>query len=137
MSSRKIQEDAGRPRVIADTRHTSRWSADKPLLSRGDLAFQCHDNNVTKELLDWLRTRENGNPCSALDLDDTQFADIIGGIAEPHHLDRCVDAAFVGTEEAEAENKKPIDAIDEDKDQAMQDNAEAFDDEQDLLERIP
>ena len=85
---------------------------------------------MTKELLDWSKTCENGNPRSVEDLDDTQFADIIGGIAESHHVDRCVDAAFVGTEEIDAE-KKSIDAIDEDKDKAMQDNAEAYDDEQD------
>ena len=91
---------------------------------------------MTKELLEWSRRRENGNPRCVEDLDEVQFADIMGSIAETHHLDRVVDTAFVGTEEADAE-RVPIDAIDEEKDRAMQDNADAYDDEQDLLERIP
>ena len=100
------------------------------------MAFRCDDPTVTKELLEWSRRRENGNPRCVEDLDEVQFADIIGSIAESHHLDRVVDTAFVGTEEADAE-RVPIDAIDEEKDRAMQDNTEAYDDEQDLLERIP
>ena len=78
---------------------------------------------VAEELLEWSRCRENGNPRSVEDLDEIQFADIIGSIAESHHLDRCVDAAFVGTEEIEAE-RIPIDAIEEPKDSAMPDDAQ-------------
>ena len=134
----KAQSEAGRTCVIADSRHTGRWNDTntKPVLCRGDLAFRCDDPTVTKELLEWSRRRENGNPRCVEDLDEVQFADIIGSIAETHHLDRVVDTAFVGTEEADAE-RIPIDAIEEEKDRAMQDNAEAYDDEQDLLERIP
>ena len=91
-------------------------------------------------LVEWAREQDNGNPRSTDDLDETQFADIIGGIAESHHLDRCVDAAFVGTEEAKAEksaSKGPIDGIDDPRDESKPDDTRAFDDEQDLLDRIP
>ena len=83
--------------------------------------------------MEWAKEKDNGNPCSIEDLKDTKFADIIGGIAEAHHLDRCVDTAFVGTEEADAENQNPIGAIDDPKDEAAQENEEALDEEQDML----
>ena len=111
----ETQERAGRTCITADTRHTGRWST-KPSLCKGDLAFQCSDPGITNELLEWANEKENGNPCSIADLKDTKFADIIGGIAEAHHIDRCVDTAFVGTEEADAKNLIPIDAIDDPKD---------------------
>ena len=93
---------------------------------------------MTKELLEWSRCRENGNPRSVEDLDETQFAHIIGSIAESHHLDRCVDAAFVGTEEAAAEaDPRIIDAVFGQEGEASHDPADQHDDEQDLLEKIP
>ena len=128
----KTQERAGRTCITADTSYTARWST-KPTLCKGDLAFYCSDPHITNELLEWAKEKDNGNPCCIEDLRDTKFADIIGGIAEAHHLDRCVDIAFVSTEEADAESLVPIDAIDDPKDEAAQEHEEALDEEQDML----
>ena len=48
--------------IIADTRHTGRWTKDNPTLCRGDLAFQCNDKGISNELVEWARKRDNGNP---------------------------------------------------------------------------
>ena len=131
------QEQIGRTCIVSDAMHTRRCNSNscKPSLCRGDLASQCSDALVTKELLEWARERDNGNPRCTGDLEDTQFADITGGIAESHHLGRCVDAAFVGTEEAKAESKGSINGIGNFRDEVVPDDTEAFDDEQDLLDK--
>ena len=131
------QERIGRTCIVADAMHTRRCNSNscKPSLCRGDLASQCSDALVTKELLEWARERDNGNPRCTDDLEDTQVADITGGIAESHHLGRCVDAAFVGTEEAKAESKGSIHGIGNFQDEVVPDDTEAFDDEQDLLDK--
>ena len=52
----------------------------------------------------------------------------------------CVDAAFVATEEAKAERsirKGPIDGIESSRDEVVPHDTEAFDDGQDLLDKIP
>ena len=81
-------------------------------------------------------------------LQEAEFADISGGIAETQHLDKVVDNAFVGTEEAEAERDVlnidgvrdvlNIDGVLDDGDVAQQvDDDAAIDDEEELLEKIP
>ena len=90
-----------------------------------------------KELVAWAKERDNGNPRCTDDLEETQFADVLAGLAESHHLDKCVDAAFVGTEEAAAETEAPvIDGIFRPEDEAKADPKDVFDDEQDLLEKV-
>jgi hypothetical protein len=142
------QMKAGKTCVIADSRHTDRWSGCEPALCRGDLAFHCNDSGITKELVEWARIRDNGNPRCTDDLAEPQFADVLSGLAESHHLDKCVDAAFVGTEEATAENKEAIaennetireaiDAVYGPEDELKADEVEARDEEADLLEKIP
>ena len=93
------------------------------------LASQCSDKNIASELLDWAREKDNGNPWCTEALEDTRFANVIGGIAESHHLGRCLDAVFVGTEEAEGEGREPIDRIDDPRDEVAPDDTEAFDDD--------
>ena len=64
-------------------------------------------------LVQWAKKRDNGNPRCTDDLTEPQFADVLAGLAESHHLDKCVDAAFVNTSEAAAENETEtgIDAV--------------------------
>jgi hypothetical protein len=134
------QMDAGRTCIVADTRHTSRWSSvgEGPALCRGDLAFHCNNKNMCNELVEWAKERDNGNPRCTDDLEETQFADVLAGLAECHHMDKCVDTAFVGTEEAAAEADPHVfDGIFGPEDEALPNSTDVFDDEQDLLERIP
>jgi hypothetical protein len=128
----------GKTCIIADTRHTVRWTDTNPTLCRGDLAFYCNNKDISNELVEWAKYRDNGNPRCTDDLGDAQFADVLAGLAESHHIDKCVDAAFAGTEEAAAESDQHvIDAVNEPEDEASADPAGIHDDEQDLLERIP
>ena len=132
------QIKAGRTCVIADTRHTDRWEQIDPTKCKGDLAFHCNDTNVRRELVEWARVRDNGNPRCTDDLGETQFADVLAGIAEAHHLDKCVDAAFVGTQEAaDEEQKEVLDAIYGPEDEMRGDEIDARDEEADLIEKIP
>ena len=104
--------DSGRTCIIADSRHAERWTDLEPTLCKGDLAFHCNDPGITSELTEWAKSRDNGNPRCTDDLTEVPFADVLAGIAESHHLDKCVDAAFAGTEEAAAEaDPKIIDAV--------------------------
>jgi len=60
------------------------------------------------------------------------------GLAESHHMDKCVDAAFAGTEEAAAESEtKVIDTSTGPEDEAKVDPTEQVDEEQDLIDKIP
>ena len=103
MSFARNQAEAGRTCIIADTRHTDRWKDLEPQYCRGDLAFYCNNDGISTELVEWAKRQDNEDcPRSVDDLTEVQFADVLSGLAEAHHLDKCVDAAFVGTEEAEA-----------------------------------
>ena len=133
-----VQIKAGRTCILADSRHTDRWSGVSPTLCKGDLAFYCNDEGIRSELTEWAKERDNGNPRCTDDLGEAQFADVLAGLAESHHLDKLVDAAFAGTEEAAAEAEpRIIDGINGPEDRAVADPADAHDDEQDLLEKIP
>jgi len=132
------QMKAGRTCIIADTRHSDRWANVSPTLCRGDLAFHCNDKGISSELIEWAKKRDNGNPRCTDDLEEMQFADVLAGLAESHHIDKCADTVFVGTDEAAAEaDPKIIDAVIGQEDEAFADPAGIHDDEQDLLEKIP
>ena len=135
----KDQMDSGRTCIIADSRHTDRWKDLEPQYCRGDLAFHWNDSGISNELIEWAKRQDNEDcPRSVDDLTEVPFADVLAGLAETHHLDKCVDAAFAGTEEAAAETEPPIiDAVLGPDDRASADPAELHDDEQDLLEKIP
>jgi len=107
------QMKAGKTCITMDVRHTDRWSETEPVLCRGDMAFHCNDDGISKELKEWAREKDNGNPKCTDDLSDAQFADVLAGLAESHHLDKCVNAAFVGSEEmaAEQDDADVIDGI--------------------------
>ena len=90
-----------------------------------------------KELIEWAQCRDNGNPRCTDDLAEAEFADVLSGLVESHQLDKIVDAAFVNTTEAAAEEKATIDGIFGPEDLAQGDEAEAFDAEQDLIDKIP
>ena len=45
------QMKAGETCVIADTRHTDRWTGVSPTLCRGDLAFYCNNTEINRELV--------------------------------------------------------------------------------------
>ena len=45
------QIKVGRTCVVADSRHTDRWSGLEPALCRGDLAFYCNDKGISDELV--------------------------------------------------------------------------------------
>ena len=98
----------------------------------------CNDPGITSELTEWAKSRDNGNPRCTDDLTEVPFADVLAGLAESHHLDKCVDAAFAGTEEAAAEAEpKIIDAVYGHEDEGSADPADLHDEEQELLEKIP
>ena len=90
-----------------------------------------------RELDRWATARDDGYPRCTDDLVNTEFADILSGIAESHHLNQLVDVAFAGTEEAAAE-RPPIDSIPTTQDLAPNiDDEELIDNEEELLEKIP
>ena len=105
------QMKAGKTCIVADSRYTERWDNITPTPCRGDLALHCNDEGICKELMEWAVSRDNGNPRNTDDLAETQFADVLAGLAESHQMDKVVDAAFAGTEEAEAENGSAIDGV--------------------------
>jgi hypothetical protein len=80
-----------------------------------------------------LRLVEDGCPRCIEDVDEPQIADVLAGIAESRHLDKCVDAAFVNTEEAMLENESPIDGLLGPDDVAFMDGEEEADVGQELL----
>ena len=74
------------------------------------------------------------------DLETVEFADVCDAIAEDHHLTRCVQVCFTGTEEDQAEQhgRGTIDEVLEDEDCGETgDVLEEADREADLLEQIP
>ena len=82
------QMKSGNTCIIADTRHSSRWYDRDPVLCRGDLAFYCNDTQIANELVEWAESNDIGNPRSVDDLNEPEFADMLSGIAESHHLDK-------------------------------------------------
>jgi hypothetical protein len=110
-----------------------------PTACRGDLASYCNSPEITKELVEWAKKSDDGDcPRSVEDLQEPQSVEVLAGLAEMHHIDRCVDATFAGTEEAAAEPEHPIlDGVYSPEDEANPDAAEAHDAEQELLEQIP
>ena len=91
--------------IIADTRHTQRWSDRKvdPMLCNGDLAFFCKCPATLESLRLWAHERTLRIPRNVEDLETVEFADVFGAIAENHHLTRCAQVCFTGTEEDQAE----------------------------------
>ena len=137
----------GKTCVHFDTHHSSRW----PLLNDlecgrvvrcgGDIGFTCNDETIAKSLEAWLSvSKDNGIPYCVEDFDSVIFADMLGGIAETHYLDKCVVSAFVGTAEESAEHdddvmdaiESPVDSRDPDPD-----ILELVNKENDLLDQLP
>ena len=87
--------------IIADTRHTRRWSERKidPTLCKGDLL----PNHIGKHASVGTHERAPGIPRNAEDLEKVKFADVLGAISEDQHLTRCAQVCFAGTEEDQAE----------------------------------
>ena len=104
----------------------------------GDLAFTCNDQAVLSELEGWAQEKDGGVPRCVEDLGKDHFADCLAGIAEAHRIEKCVDAAFVGTDEAKEEGDGQIDGIFGPEDEAiLLDKEEDYDDEEELLEAMP
>ena len=128
--------------IIADTRHTQRWSERKfdPMLCKGDLAFFCHCPLTLDNVRLWAHERNPGIPRNVDDLETVKFAEVLGSIAEDQHLTRCAQVCFTSTEEAQAErhDQGTIDEVlgDEDMEEGG-DALEEADREADLLEQMP
>ena len=77
--------------IIADTRHTQRWSDRKvdSMLCKGDLAFLCNCLVTLENLRFWAHERTPGIPRNVVDLETVEFADVLGAIAVDQHLTRC------------------------------------------------
>ena len=74
------------------------------------------------------------------DLEAVEFADVLGAIAEDHHLTRCAQVCFTGAEEDQAERHDhgTIDEVLGDQDmEEGEDVLDEADREADLLEQIP
>ena len=128
--------------IIADTRHTQRWSERNvdPMLCNGDLAFFCNCPATLESLRLWAHEHTPGIPRNVEDLEAVEFADVVGPIAEDHHLTRCAQVCFTGTEEDQAERHDhgTIDEVLGDQD--MEGGGDVLDEadrEADLLEQIP
>ena len=93
--------------IIADTRHTHRWSERKvdPMLCEGDLAFFCNRSVTLESLRLWAHERTLGTPRNVEDLETVELADVLGAIAEDQHLTRCAQVCFAGAEEDQAEQR--------------------------------
>ena len=126
------QMKSGRTCIVADTRHADRWTGVEPTRCRGDLALHCNDQEICSELVEWAKSKDHGYPRCTNDLEEVEFADILAGLAEAHHLDKCVDAAFAGTEEAAAETPL-MDGIFGPEDEGKQDDHEMHDAEHKVI----
>ena len=114
--------------VIAETRHTQRWSEREldPMLCEGGLAFFCNCLVTLGNLRLWAHARTLCIPHEVGDLETVEFADVLGAIAEEQHLTRCAQVCFTGTEVLG--------------DQDMEEGGDVLDDadqEAHLLEQIP
>ena len=85
--------------IIADTRHTQRWSEREinPTLCKGGLAFFCNCPKTQENLRLWAHERTPGNQRNVDYLETVEFADVLGAIAEDQHLTRCARVCFAGT----------------------------------------
>ena len=129
--------------IIADTRHTQRWSERRevdPMLCNGDLPVFCNCTATLECVRLWAHEVTPGIPRNAEDLETVEFADVLGAIAKDHHLTRCAPVCFAGTEEDQAErhDRGTIDEVLEDRDKEEKgDVLDEVDREADLLEQIP
>ena len=73
------------------------------MLSSGDLVFVCNFLTTLENLRLWAHERALGIRQSVEDLETVEFADVFGAIAEDHHLTRCAQVCFTGTERDQAE----------------------------------
>ena len=91
--------------IIADTQHTQRWSERKAdlMLCNGVLAFFCICPATLESARLWAHNRTSSIPLNVEDLETVEFADVFGAISEDHHLTRCAQVCFTGTEEDQAE----------------------------------
>ena len=127
--------------IIADTRHTQRWSEREfdPMLCKGDLAFFCHSPLTLDNVRLWAHERNPGIPRNMDDLETVKFSEVLGSIAEDQHLTRCAQVCFTSTEEDQAErhDQGTIDEVlgDEDMEEGG-DALEEADREADLLEQM-
>ena len=128
--------------IIADTRHTQRWSERKvdPTLCTGDLAFFCNCPTTLENLRLWAQERTPDVPRNVDDLETVEFTDLLGAIAEDQHLTRCAQVCFTGTEEDQAEQHDhgTINEVLGDQDmEGRGDVLEEADGEAALLEQMP
>ena len=127
--------------IIADTRHTQRWSEREvdPMLCNGDLAFFCNCPVTLESLRLSAHERTPRIPRNVDVLETIESADVLGAIAENHHLSRCAQVCSTGTEEDQAE-RHDHGTIDEVlRDQDMQGGGDVLDEadrEADLFEQI-
>ena len=127
--------------IIADTRHTQRWSDCEvdPMLCKGDLAFSCNCTVSLGSLRLWAHEHTPGIPRDVEDLETVEFADVLSAIAEDQHLTRCAQVCFTGTEEDQAEQRDQgtIDEVLGDQDKEGGDALHEDDREAGLLEQMP
>ena len=127
--------------IIADTRHTQRWSERKvdPMLCKRDLAFFCNCLVTLENLRLCAHERTPGIPRNVGDLETAQFVDVLDAIAEDQHLTRCAQVCFTGTEEDQAEqcDQGTIDEVLGDQYMEEGDALDKADREADLLEQMP
>ena len=86
--------------IIADTRHTRRWSERKidSTLCIGDLVFFCNCPTTLENLRLWAHEHTLNVPRNVDDLETIEFADLLGTIAEDQHSTRCAHVRFAGTQ---------------------------------------
>ena len=68
------------------------------MLCKGDLAF-CNCLVTRESLRLWAHERTPGITRNVDDLETVDFADVLGAVAEDHHLIRCAQICFAGTDE--------------------------------------
>ena len=128
--------------IIADTRHTQRWSEREvdPTFCKEDLAFFCTCPTTFEHLRLWAHERTPGIPRNVDGLDTIEFADLLGTIADDQHFARCAQVCFADTEEDQVEqhDQGTIDEVVEDQDvEGGGDALEEADREADLPEQMP
>ena len=134
--------NANKVTIIADTRHTQRWSDCKvdPMLCKRDLAFFCSCTVTLENLRLWAHERTSGIPRNVDDLETVEFADVLGAIAEEQHLTRCAQVCFTVDEEDQAEQRDQATTDEVLGDQDLEEGRDALEEadrEADLLEQMP
>ena len=119
--------------IIADTQHTQRFSERKAdlMLCNGDLAFFCKCVAKTENMRLWAQERTPSIARNVEELETVECADVLGAIAEDHHLNRCAQVA-------ERHDHGKIDEVLGDQD--MEEGRDVLDEadrEADLLEQLP